>query len=70
MAITKRAIGEYDVIELIDQIGQWPTGRMGAVVSDYGDVKLVEIADDQGIMLDLIQVPEARMRLVAKHGAR
>ncbi len=70
MAITKRAIGEHDVVELIDPVGQWPTGKMGAVVSDYGDVKLVEIADNQGVMLDLIQVPEARMKLIARHSAR
>jgi hypothetical protein len=41
------------------------------VVSDYGDVKLVEISDpdDFGAMLDLIQVPEQRLTLISKHSS-
>lgn len=69
MATVKQAIAEHDVIELLDPIGRWPTGRVGSVVSDYGDVKLVEISDQRGVALDFIQVPEARMKLVAKHSA-
>lgn len=68
MATVKQAIGEHDVIELLDPIGGWPAGRIGAVVSDHGDSKLIEIADDRGITLDLVEVPEERLRLVAKHG--
>lgn len=67
MATVKHAIGENDVIELLDPVGRWPAGRVGAVVSDYGNVKLVEIASAQGEMLDLIQVPEPCLKLVAKH---
>ena len=67
MATVKHAIHEHDAVELLDQVGDW-TG--GAVVSDYGDVKLVEISDDEsGEMLDLIQVPESHLKLVAKHSA-
>jgi hypothetical protein len=70
MATVKHAIHEHDAVELLDRFGDWPAGTPGAVVSDYGDVKLVEIADDEsGEMLDLIQVPESRLKLVNKHGA-
>jgi hypothetical protein len=74
-ATVSRAIGENDVVELVDPTsksketgaGTWPAGTIGAVVSDHGDVKLIEIADEQGVMLDLILVREARLKLVAKH---
>lgn len=68
MTTVKHAIHEHDAVELLDQVGDWPAGTGGAVVSDYGDVKLVEIADDDtGEMLDLVQVSEARLKLVSKH---
>jgi hypothetical protein len=69
MTVVKQAIGEHDVVKLRDRVGAWPAGRVGAVVSDYGDVKLVEIANQHGEMLDLIQVAERRLELVAKYTA-
>ncbi len=69
MATDRHAIGEHDVIELLDPVGKWPAGRVGAVVSDHGDSKLIEIADDRGVMLDLIEVSEDRLRMVAKHSS-
>jgi hypothetical protein len=70
MATVKHAIGEHDVIELLNPIGRWPVGRIGAVVSDYGAVKLVEISDQNGVALDFVQVPEAQLKLVAKHSVQ
>lgn len=67
MATVKHAIGEIDVVELLKPVGKWPAGTRGAVVSDHGDVKLVEISDDQGQMLDLISVAEPRLKLIAKY---
>ncbi len=67
MATVKHMIGEHDVIELLDPVGEWPVGTVGAVVSDHGDSKLIEISDSRGVMLDLIEVAEDRLRLVAKH---
>ncbi len=67
MASIKHAIGEHDVIELLDGIGEWAIGTTGTVVSDHGDSKLIEISDDRGVMLDLIEVAEDRLRLVTKH---
>lgn len=69
MATIKRTIGEIDVVELREPFGKWPAGTTGTVVSDHGDVKLVEISEDQppGAMLDLIYVAEASLKLVTKY---
>jgi hypothetical protein len=52
-------IVEHDVVAFRDAAGTWPAGTIGAVVSDYGDVKLVEVADEKGVALDYLQVPAA-----------
>lgn len=69
MATVKHAIGEIDVVELLNSVGKWPVGTQGTVVGDYGDVKLVEISEDQppGQMLDLITVAESHLKLIAKY---
>jgi hypothetical protein len=71
MATVKHAIGEIDVIELREAVGRWPAGTSGTVVSDHGDVKLIEISEDRppGQMLDLIYVAEAKLKLVTKYSA-
>jgi hypothetical protein len=63
----KHAIGEHDFIELLDGVGKWASGKTGTVVSDHGDSKLLEISDDRGVMLDLIEVAEERLRLITKY---
>ncbi|MGH2903687.1 MAG: DUF4926 domain-containing protein [Solirubrobacteraceae bacterium] len=81
--VVKQKIAEYDVVALrkaIDKnevltqppgpdrgVGKWPAGTIGAVVSDYGTHKLVEIADDEGVALDFITVPVEQLRLVTKY---
>jgi Domain of unknown function (DUF4926) len=73
MPTVKQAIGEVDVvaferpIKKVDGVGNWPTGTIGAVVSDYGDVKEVEIVNDAGETLDLVMVPVEHLQLVEKH---
>ncbi len=83
MATAQQAIYENDVVALtqaVDKdetltqpadrvrgIGQWPPGTVGAVVSDFGDHKLVEIANDRGVALDFLTVPVEQLELVAKH---
>lgn len=67
MAIVRHAINENDFIGLREAVGRWPAGTTGTVVSDYGDVKLVEVSNERGEMLDLIQVPEPRLNLLPKH---
>jgi hypothetical protein len=67
MATVKHAIHEHDVVALRHHAGRWPAGTIGAVVSERGEHKLIEIADDQGVMLDLISQPESQLDLVSKH---
>jgi hypothetical protein len=71
--VEQQAIGEVDVvaferpIKKVDGVGNWPTGTTGAVVSDYGDVKEVEIVGDSGETLDLVTVPVENLKLIEKH---
>jgi len=69
MAITKQAIKEIDVVELLDGVGDWPAGTIGTVVHDLRQWKQIEISDDRGVMLDLVSALEPRLRLVAEHGS-
>lgn len=70
-------IGEHDVVELLEAVakvdgaGSWPAGTIGTVVSERGESKLVEIAEDRppGQTLDLISVAGARLKLVDQRGA-
>jgi hypothetical protein len=76
MALVRHAIREHDVVRLRKAIektdggGSWAAGTSGTVVSDYGKVKLVEIAEVRvpGAMLDLLQVAEADLELEAAAG--
>jgi hypothetical protein len=69
----KQRIGEIDVVVLteaidkVDGTGRWPAGTTGTVVSDHGEVKLLEISDEQGQMRDLISVPVEKLKLVTKY---
>jgi hypothetical protein len=71
--LEQQAIGEVDVvaferpIKKVDGVGNWPTGTMGTVVSDYGDHKEIEISNDFGEALDYVIVPVEQLKLVEKH---
>jgi hypothetical protein len=71
VATVEQKIGEIDVVELREAAGKWPAGTIGTVVSDRGDVKLIEISEDQppGQMLDLIYLPEAQLKLITKYSS-
>jgi hypothetical protein len=56
MATVRHQITEHDVVALREAIDAWPAGTSGTVVSDYGETKLIEISDDSGATLDLIDV--------------
>ena len=64
MAIATPRIHEHDSVRLRRQVGRWPAGQGGAVVAEKGIWKLIEIADDRGVMLDLISVAETDLELV------
>lgn len=68
MALINTRIKENDAVELRKPVGKWPAGRLGAVVFEMGPSKLIEIADDNGQMLDLISVPERDLELIKSAG--
>jgi hypothetical protein len=61
MATVRHQIAEHDVVALREPVDAWPVGTSGTVVSDYGKTKLIEISDDSGATLDLIQAPLAML---------
>ncbi|HWM55906.1 MAG TPA: hypothetical protein VNO20_11015 [Solirubrobacterales bacterium] len=67
MATVKQSIGEVDVVSFNEAIGKWPAGTRGAVVIDYGEDKMVEIANERGEMLDLPIVHVDKLELISKH---
>ena len=62
MATVKHAIREFDFVELLDALGKWPAGTTGTVVSERGEERLVEIADERGVALDYVSVAASRLR--------
>lgn len=66
MATVKQLIGELDVVSLLRAHGRWPKGCEGTVVDDNGNFKLIEIANDLGQTLDLIEVPVDQLELIYK----
>lgn len=68
MAIATHKIHEHDVVRLRQPVGEWPVGEEGTVLAVKDDWKLVEIADEQGVMLDLISIREGDLDLVWKPG--
>lgn len=67
MTVAHTQITENDIVELTRGIGQWPAGTQGAVVSDHIAWKLVEISDERGQMLDLLEVEDCDLKLIAQY---
>lgn len=67
VAVSQAKIAEYDVVRLKRAVGRWRAGTNGAVVSDHGASKLIEISDERGQELDMIEVSEEDLALVEKH---
>ena len=57
------AISEHSVVRLHDAVHGWPAGTIGTVVSDYGEVVLVEVASETGKALEFVRVPVAQVEL-------
>lgn len=74
-ATVKPAIGEHDVVALIaavdkvERIGKWPAGTIGAVISDYGHHKMLDITNERGETLDMPVVGVEKLRLITQHRA-
>jgi Domain of unknown function (DUF4926) len=67
VAVSQARIAEYDVVRLKRAVGRWRAGTTGAVVSDHGSSKLIEISDERGQELDMIEVSEEDLALVEKY---
>ena len=67
VAVSQAKIAEYDVVRLKRDVGRWRAGTNGAVVSDHGSSKLIEISDERGQELDMIEVAEEDLALIEKY---
>lgn len=67
MAIVGEKIGELDLVELRQPVEGWPVGTRAAVLAQQGDLKLIEISDDQGVALDDFPVSESQLKLISKN---
>jgi hypothetical protein len=56
-------ISEHDVVLFREAVQGWPAGMVGTVVSDYGDVVLVEVSSKTGTATGFVQVPVAKLEL-------
>jgi hypothetical protein len=56
-------ISEHDVVLFREAVQGWPAGTAGTVVSDYGDVVLVEVSSESGNAMGFVQVPVAKLEL-------
>lgn len=71
--LVKQTIGEHDVVEFTEPVAKleatdpWPAGTQGTVISDYGDHKMLDIDDDEGVTLDEPVVAVTKLKLIAKH---
>jgi len=63
MASVKHAISEHDTVVLLEQVGAWPAGTCGAVISVYDDAALVEIVGPGGETLDTVSVPAEQLQI-------
>jgi hypothetical protein len=54
-----------DVVELQAASGRWPAGTEGTVLEARDSVALVEIADDRGHTLDILELPKRVLRPLA-----
>jgi hypothetical protein len=73
MSTTREAIGEYDVVALIDDVGRWPAGTVGTVVHVYPSFMVVEIEGIEYSEDDMLEylpdVAPENLRLVWKRPA-
>ncbi|HSZ69967.1 MAG TPA: hypothetical protein VK756_06375 [Solirubrobacteraceae bacterium] len=71
--VVKQAIYEHDVVALTDtvaraeSVGTWPAGTIGTVIGDYGEHKLIDIANRRGETVDMPVVTVEKLELVSRH---
>lgn len=67
MAVTEQTSRENDVVKLRTPAGRWPAGTTAVVHAEKKGWRLIEISNESGVMLDLLSVPESKLKLVAKY---
>lgn len=66
----EQAIHEHDVVVFVDAVdkaegvGTWPAGTIATVIGDYGDHKMVDVANERGETLDMPTVSADKLELV------
>ena len=66
MSTTQIAIGEHDVVALLNPIDGWPAGTTGTVIIDEPALKFVEISNGLGEELACLDAAPDQLRLVWK----
>lgn len=72
--MARRRAHELDAVELLKEVGGWPTGTVGAVVSEYDTTALVEVSTEdstdaaglpkRGLLDDLVSVPYRDLKVI------
>lgn len=60
-------MAKYDEVEFKRDVGRWPAGTRGTVLSPRGKSMAVKISGEEGERLALLLVPEKDLELVAQH---
>lgn len=55
-----------DVVALRVAVGRWPVGTTGTVVDEADDWSMVEISDDDGRTLELVDAPKRALTVVTR----
>lgn len=64
---SRTGMKRWDVVELKHSVGKWPAGTRGEILVDQGDSKVVDISDEVGRLLALIELPEEELELIERH---
>jgi hypothetical protein len=67
-----RKAHEYDTVKLLESVEGWPAGTIGAVVSEYPESALIEIATDdpkRGMLENLISAPYDQLLVISSRVA-
>jgi hypothetical protein len=70
MSVTHTAIGEHDVVVLVNAVGRWPAGTKGTVMHAFPGFKSVEITGIEYSGDDMLEylpdIADEDLRLVWK----
>lgn len=67
LELVRQEIEEIDVVQLTASVGRWPAGAEGTVVSDFGEMKMLELGGEYEDPPDLPIVHRDKLKLIAKY---